>query len=150
MKRLHKFEKEVLFSSPLEEVFAFHTCMDTVCWMLPDHLTVECIQAPCHLKLGDTIQYKVCLHSFYFCWQTTVVEYEENVSFTDLLEEGPFSFWRHQHLFEEEEGGTLMTDRIEYKLKFGVFGGIAAHFFVRRELDRIFTNRHEKALQHLE
>ena len=27
---------------------------------------------------------------------------------------GPYRKWRHTHVFEEQDGGTLTTDRVEY------------------------------------
>jgi ligand-binding SRPBCC domain-containing protein len=42
-----------------------------------------------------------------------------------------------------------MTDRIEYKLPFSIFGEFANYFIVKDELERIFTTRHKKALEQL-
>ena len=49
-------------------------------------------------------------------------------------------------LFEEKEGGTLVTDIIEYKLGFGIFG-FASGFFVHRELYQIGSKLHQQALE---
>jgi ligand-binding SRPBCC domain-containing protein len=42
----------------------------------------------------------------------------------DGARKSPFRHWRHQHLFRGEGSGTVMTDRVEYALKFGTLGSL--------------------------
>lgn len=148
MGSMQTLEKSIFFPTPVEEVFQFHTCMTNMCRLLPEHLDVKIVGAPCYVELGDIVTLKVSLHALSFRWETMIIEYEKNVRFVDILRHGPFSVWRHHHIFEAQDKGTFMTDRIEYKVGFSLFGGFASHFFVRGELERIFESRHKKALQH--
>ena len=88
------------------------------------------------------------MYGISFLWEAEVIEYNKNVNFVDFLRHGPFALWRHYHLFEAREGGTLMTDRVEYKPPLCILGEIANHLFIRNELERIFAVRHRKAIEH--
>jgi ligand-binding SRPBCC domain-containing protein len=144
----HQFEKSVLFPNPVDEVFLYHACIDNICRLVPGYININIIDAPCSLKLEDKIRLKVYMYHIPFYWESTIIDYQQNVRFTDSLKRGPFSLWRHYHLFEPHKEGTLMIDRIEYKLPFSVFGEVVNYFLVKDELGRIFTTRHKKALEH--
>jgi ligand-binding SRPBCC domain-containing protein len=67
-----------------------------------------------------------------------IVAFERPRSFTDEMQRGPFRRWRHTHLFEPREGGTLMRDRVEFASPLGPLGALADSLylesFVRRFL----------------
>jgi ligand-binding SRPBCC domain-containing protein len=54
--------------------------------------------------------------------------------------------WHHEHHFEVQGNGVLMTDRVSYKLPFGFLGRIAHFIFVKKQLRQIFEYR-EKFLE---
>ena len=56
---------------------------------------------------------------------------------------GPYRMWHHEHHFERKYGGVLMTDRVSYKLPFGIIGRMAHALFVRKQLKQIFAYRQE-------
>ncbi len=80
--------------------------------------------------------------------------------FTDIQASGPFAHWKHTHFFEEgskdfdgkrsekkitlSNGGTWLRDRVEYRMPFGIFGGIAHKVFARRQLEELFAFRYDK------
>lgn len=55
---------------------------------------------------------------------------------------GPYATWNHVHEFAEAEGGTRITDKVEYRLPLGIFGALAHGVFVRKMLDDLFEFRH--------
>lgn len=120
--------------------------MENVAGLVPKHIKVKIIDAPCNLTMGDRIHLLVSMRGFAFNWKSAIIEMEENKAFVDCLEKGPISFWRHVHTFKAEAGGTLMTDKIEYALPFGSFGVFADRLFVKKELWKIFDIRHRAAV----
>jgi ligand-binding SRPBCC domain-containing protein len=62
----------------------------------------------------------------------------------DEQRRGPYRMWHHQHHFEENSGGVLMTDIVHYELPFWIFGELARPLFVSRQLDNIFEYRKQK------
>lgn len=147
--RTYRLEKSVFFPNRVEEVFTFHTCMEDLCRLVPGDLHLKILNAPRYVKLGDTVQLRFSLFCLPVFWKARIIEYKQNVSFADEMIYGPFSLWRHEHFFEARDGGTVMTDRISYKLPLGILGAIARHLYVQSELDRIFSTRHKRALQYL-
>ena len=145
---VHRFEQTILLPDSVENVFAFHASINNICRLVPDYLVIKIINAPDQIGLGDKIHIHVSLYKFTFCWDAEIAEYEQNQWFVDTLKKGPFAYWRHQHLFASKGAETLMTDRIEYEVGFGILGEIAYNLFVLREIKRIFTTRHKKALEY--
>ena len=66
---------------------------------------------------------------------------EPEERFVDRQLKGPYSLWRHTHTFEEVEGGTRMTDHVEYAVPLGPLGSIARAIFVTRMVEKIFDYR---------
>jgi len=78
-------------------------------------------------------------------WIARVTEFEWNHHFADIQGKGPFKSWHHRHEFEQawREGvsGTVVRDRIEYEIGFGVLGAIAQKLFVGRQMACTFRHR---------
>lgn len=95
---------------------------------------------------GQIISYKVSpFPGFKTNWVTEITQVQEMRFFVDEQRFGPYRMWHHEHHFEAQDNGVLMTDRVTYKLLFGFLGRIAHYFFVRKQLQTIFTYR-EKCL----
>jgi ligand-binding SRPBCC domain-containing protein len=53
-----------------------------------------------------------------------IVAFDRPRSFADEMRRGPFRRWRHTHLFEPRDGGTLMRDRVEFASPLGPLGAL--------------------------
>ena len=77
-------------------------------------------------------------------WRSEITAWEPPFRFVDEQRRGPYRLWIHEHRFEEENGGTVMTDHVRY----AVLGGeLVNRLFVRRDLERIFAYGREIVLQ---
>lgn len=74
-------------------------------------------------------------------WMTEITRVDDGRMFIDEQRFGPYSFWHHQHHFEANGKGVLMTDIVHYRIPFGWLGDIANSLFVQRQLDDLFTYR---------
>jgi ligand-binding SRPBCC domain-containing protein len=85
-------------------------------------------------------------------WTARIVEFEWNHYFVDVQQKGPFETFRHRHeLFAETRdgvSGTMVRDRIDYTVGFGILGEIAQKLFIARQLQNTFAYR-QKMLKHL-
>lgn len=91
---------------------------------------------------GQIITYKVSpLLSIPLSWMTEITHVVPGKLFVDEQRQGPYSLWHHQHLFEPDGNGTLMTDIVHYKLPLGLLGTLAKSLFVGRQLEDIFDYR---------
>jgi len=97
---------------------------------------------PAKMYPGQIISYKVSpFTGFTTNWVTEITQVGENQFFVDEQRFGPYRMWHHEHRFEIQDNGVLMTDRVSYKLPFGIFGRIAHWFFVKKQLYQIFEFR---------
>lgn len=69
-----------------------------------------------------------------------ITELDHPHRFVDEMQKGPFKSWRHVHLFEAVDGGTLMTDDVEYRVPFGVLGALVDRLFVHRYMTRLASD----------
>ena len=74
-------------------------------------------------------------------WVTCIAIAEPPHRFVDVQIEGPYRHWWHEHTFIEKDGGTLMKDKVEYELPFGLLGDLLHGPLVKGRLKAIFDFR---------
>lgn len=62
-------------------------------------------------------------------------------SMSQYRERGPFAAFRHEHTFEEDDGVTVMTDRVELRAPGGPVGRIAERLLLGRYIERLIDER---------
>ncbi|MBU0960909.1 MAG: TIGR01777 family oxidoreductase, partial [Proteobacteria bacterium] len=76
-------------------------------------------------------------------WHALHLSDEPGRSFCDEQSRGPFAFWRHQHLFTDSgDGGSILEDRIEYRMRFHGFMPAVMKKHLRQRLENTFVSRH--------
>ncbi len=132
-------------SLPREDVFPFFAEAANLQQLTPPWLRFEIKTAqPITMRTGARIEYRISLHGIPMSWLTEIAAYEPPVRFVDQQLRGPYRTWIHTHQFRSERGGTLLLDDVE----FDMLGGALVAPFVARDLQRIFTHRHEALLAH--
>lgn len=97
---------------------------------------------PGKMYAGQIISYKVSpLPGIKTNWVTEITHVEDGKFFVDEQRFGPYSMWHHEHHFEEIPGGVRMTDKVSYKIPFGILGHLAQGIMVKRQLKGIFEYR---------
>lgn len=74
-------------------------------------------------------------------WVTEITHIKEYEYFVDEQRIGPYAMWHHEHFIEAIHGGISMTDIVTYKPPGGIFGVIANHFIIQKQLAKIFDYR---------
>lgn len=77
-------------------------------------------------------------------WTMEIVKVEAPFRFEDRQIDGPYDYWHHRHLFREIEGGTEMTDIIDYRLPMGPLGELADWLYVGQLLEGMFEARRRR------
>jgi len=95
------------------------------------------------MKQGALIDYNIRMRGVPMRWRTEIVEWNPPYSFTDVQLRGPYKLWNHRHTFTEKDGGTFMSDEVDYELPLGPLGEMAHRLFVRGDVKRIFAFRNE-------
>jgi ligand-binding SRPBCC domain-containing protein len=67
--------------------------------------------------------------------------------FQDVMLEGAFKHLSHDHLFEENDGKTTMSDGFEFSAPLGILGRIVEFLFLTRYMRR-FLERRNVILKH--
>ncbi len=97
---------------------------------------------------GQIITYKVSpIPLIRSNWVTEITQVEQGKFFVDEQRFGPYAMWHHEHHFVETKSGTLMKDKVSYKLPFGFVGKITHVLFVKKQLKSIFEFRERKLQQ---
>ena len=124
---------------PLSEVFAFFAQAENLQLLTPSFLDFRILSPlPIAMQVGTLIDYRIRLRGLPMRWRTRISAWQPPHRFADEQITGPYSFWWHEHLFTEQDGYTLISDRVTYRAPFGF---IAHALVVRRELARIFDFR---------
>lgn len=97
---------------------------------------------------GTEMEYQIRWLGLPVSWKTIITEYNPPVLFEDKQEKGPYTVWRHRHTFESVQGGTIISDEVQYELPFGLLGRLAHRMLVARQLRNIFEFR-QRALVRL-
>lgn len=100
---------------------------------------------PIEMAEGSLIDYRLRLHGLPVRWRTRIEEWDPPYRFVDAQLRGPYALWHHTHSFEPgPHGGTLVHDRVRYRMPMGVVGELARKLIVKRDLERIFDYRAEQ------
>lgn len=141
---LRTLERKIHIARPREQVFEFFSNAANLEKVTPPWLRFEILTLqPIAMRQGVSIAYRLRLHGFPVKWVTEITEWQPPHRFVDVQISGPYRLWVHEHIFEEQDGGTLMTDRVKYTAPGGLFEPLVHRFFVQRDVQRIFDYREQ-------
>lgn len=95
------------------------------------------------IELGETVTWRAKHLGFYQTLTTKIIEMESPKMFIDVMVKGAFKSMKHQHIFEEKEGKTLMIDIFEFESPFGILGKIFNQIFLKNYLKRFLLERNK-------
>ena len=138
----YRLERIQCMPQSRDTVFAFFADAGNLELLTPDFLHFRIrTPLPIAMQSGTLIDYQLRLFAIPIKWRTRIDTYEPPCRFTDIQLRGPYRYWHHLHAFFEVPGGTLVVDRVDYELPFGVLGTVAHTWVIRRILARIFDYR---------
>ena len=142
---IHTFADEFWLPRPRAEVFPFFADAANLETITPPWVNFKIITLlPIAMHAGAKIEYQIRIHGVPVRWKTDITLWEPPMRFRDEQRSGPYRQWIHTHEFEEQDGGTLCRDRVNY----AVWGGhLINALFVGRDVKRIFQYRREQLEQ---
>lgn len=72
-----------------------------------------------------------------------ITEFKSPTYFVDEMVSGVFKSFRHEHIFQNTEGKTLMIDKFHYQSPFGILGKLASILFLKRYMTNLLITRNE-------
>ena len=134
-----RLEAAQFLPHPCKRIFEFFSDAVQLETLTPAFLGFKVLTPlPLTIQTGTLIDYRLRLHGIPLRWQSRISVWEPPLRFVDEQMRGPYRFWHHEHRFEEQAGGTLCRDTVDYN----VLGGrIVNRLFVAPDLRRIFAFR---------
>jgi ligand-binding SRPBCC domain-containing protein len=135
----HRLLARQWFPEPPARLFPFFADAGNLAEITPPWLGFRILTPlPVEMRVGALIDYRVSLFGVPMPWTSEITLWEPGERFVDLQRRGPYRYWHHEHRFEPQRGGTLMTDTVDYRL---LFSAVLHPLFVRRNLRSIFDYR---------
>lgn len=148
---VHRLERRQQLGVALGDVFEFFAEARNLERITPPWLRFELLgDGPGEMGVGTVIDYRLRLHGVPVRWTSQIDEWAPGRGFVDRQLRGPYRLWRHRHSFMAEDGGTVVSDAVDYALPLGRLGELAHVLFVRRDLERIFAHRQRAVAEALE
>ena len=143
---IYTLNREQQLYTDIETAWEFFSAPENLKVITPDYLGFQITSPPFSKKMytGQAIAYKVSpIAGIKLNWATVITTVKEPHYFIDEQKVGPYSLWHHQHHFEENEHGVLMTDIVTYALPWYALGAIGHRFIVKPKLEEIFNYRNK-------
>ncbi|RYD69876.1 MAG: cell division protein [Sphingobacteriales bacterium] len=83
-------------------------------------------------------------------FQTLISAMEPYHYFRDEMIKGDFKSFYHEHFFEPNENGTLMTDKIKMEAPLGLLGKLVNHLFLKNYIQKFLSRRNQVIKQYAE
>lgn len=136
---------------PIDKAWEFFTSPANLKLITPNYLGFNIISA-----IGDESVYPGMIISYRvkpflsipITWVTEITYVSKMKYFIDNQKSGPYKYWHHQHIFKEIEGGTEMTDIVNYAAPFGWIGRLVERLLIKNQVKGIFQYR-TKVLEEL-
>ncbi len=140
----HLFQRTVWLPAGRDHIFDFFSRPENLQLVTPRWLDFRILTPlPVEMKVGALFDYRIRLYGVPVTWRAKITAWDPPRRFEDTQLAGPYTIWIHEHLFEPENGGTRMTDRIRYRSRGGPVEPLVNSLFVRSRLEKIFAFREE-------
>lgn len=142
------FQHSSIIPASAGELFRFHENPANLRAISPPGLKILETSAAPQARCGEEFRIAVKQGPVTLRWTGRWENVEEPNRLVDSGVRCPFRHWRHEHLFAPTEGGSQMTDLIEFRLPWfmgGPIGDLLVRHFV---LPAMFAARHQATYQH--
>lgn len=95
------------------------------------------------INLNETVTWRGKHFGFYITHKSRITAMNFYDYFVDEMEKGKFKFFKHEHFFEEENGFTIMKDKLQYETPFGIFGKLFDVLLLKKHLTNFLLERNK-------
>jgi len=140
----YQFKRAQFVKTDLQTLWDFASSPKNLGKITPAYMDFKIVSpVPCNeMYPGMIVLYTVSpVMGLRLTWMTEITNVKPLSFFVDEQRMGPYKMWHHQHIFEQKEGGVLMTDIVTYIPPMGILGAVANKLFIERQLNSIFEYR---------
>ncbi len=95
------------------------------------------------MELNETVTWRAKHLGVFQTLKTQITEMEKHHYFVDEMVTGAFKSFKHQHIFEYQDGVTTMTDFFEFCSPFGFIGKWVNGVFLTHYMTQFLRTRNE-------
>lgn len=92
---------------------------------------------------NETVTWRGKHFGFYLTHKSRIIKMDLYDYFLDEMEEGKFKSFKHQHIFKEINGVTIMTDLLQYETPFGIIGRLFDFFLLKKHMTNFLLQRNK-------
>jgi ligand-binding SRPBCC domain-containing protein len=130
------YQRSVHIDVPPEQAFEFCATRQGFESHFPHR--VRAYEGPEQWTLGTHFKMQYRVLGLWMRWHGEIVEWLPGQRFADVMHEGAFKAFRHEHEFEADGAGTRYTDRLTFTLG---LGGWLDGLIGLRQVERTFAQR---------
>ncbi|MBP7736575.1 MAG: TIGR01777 family oxidoreductase [Spirochaetes bacterium] len=141
-----QFIKRTPFPVSADALYRWHGSPGALQRLTPPWERVEVIDEG-SVSEGSTTTFLLSIGPIKIRWTARHRDVVPGRRFADVQVRGPFSEWRHEHLFIPGDGSTsFLEDRIQYRFKVHAVTRLFIGGYIRRKIERMFDYRHRITL----
>lgn len=95
------------------------------------------------IEEGESVTWRAKHLGFYQTHTSKIIEIQKPHQFTDIMLEGTFKSFKHQHIFKTNANKTIMINILEFESPFGVIGKIFNFIFLKNYLKNFLLKRNK-------
>ena len=143
--KLYNLHKKQNLPITVDEAWAFLSSPKNLKTITPDYMGFNILSgAESEMFAGQIIQYIVTpVLGIKTKWVTEITHVRQGYYFVDEQRFGPYKMWHHEHLFIKNGDNTEVTDKVSFKVPFGLLGRIMTPIIVIPQLKKIFNYRYK-------
>ncbi len=144
----HRYSIAQTLPIPPAKAFTYFADEKTIQRLTPPWLGFKVLKKSTpRLRAGTQLDYLMFFRGVPMHWRSRIVDWEPHRRFSYIQLKGPYSFFKHEHIFASASGakspkGTRMTDRITFELPTLVRHPFVEHL-VKADIRRVFEHRRD-------
>ncbi len=138
----HIFEKSSVITTTLTKMMDFHSDPKALSILTPPPIFMQMHRDDRISMTEGELEFTLWMGPLPLRWLARHEPGPTEHSFADRMISGPMGYWRHEHIFEEVEGGVQLTDRLTLGHRPGLQGVLTRLMFDGLPLRILFFYRH--------
>ncbi|MBD3840680.1 MAG: SRPBCC family protein [Campylobacterales bacterium] len=133
----------------LEDLFDFHTDSNNIKQITPKDTKVELLNDDTTTYEGKIVKIKTTKYFIPTYWEVKIETLQKPNILVDVAVKSPFKYWKHQHIFKQQNDLVVLEDIVEFELPFGFLGNLIKNF-IKSDITNMFIYRHHQTKNILE
>ena len=93
------------------------------------------------IEMGEEVTWRARHFGVIQHFRSKITAFEPPSYLQDSMQQGAFTSFVHDHYFATRDGGTTMTDVLEFSAPLGILGRVVEKIVLRRYLHRLLASR---------